>query len=577
MNQKLFHRGQSKPLRLLPGILIAAIQAFLLFLPTIFPETMMVSVLSGIGLSVFVIVWWGFFSRAAIVERWSAVLLIVVAMLVVSFFLDESIATGNMGLMFLIYGAPAVSILFVLWAVLTCRLSNKLRRITMVVTIVVASGMWGLVRSEGISGIGVSEFTWRWAQTSEEKFLKEAGEKTGTNPASAEFAETGNNWTGFRGPKRDGIVYRTTFSTDWKTTPPTEVWRKPVGPGCSGFAVWGNYLYTQEQLGEYEMVSCYNLFTGEPVWQHQDSARFWDSHAGAGPRGTPALYDGKLLALGGTGILNVLDAKTGELFWSKNIARETTTATPIWAFSGSPLVLDSTIYISLAGTLAAYDLYSGKQAWVNSVGGDCYSSPHYCKLNDVPQILFLNENGITGFQPADGKILWEHNWKGNPILQPALLPNGDILINTGATSGIRRLSLINEGNQWKVTERWTSTDLKPNHNDMLVHNGFIYGIDMFGLICIDAETGARRWKGGRYGGQMLLMADQDVLLIVSEKGDLVLVEANPERFNELARLKAIKGKTWNHPVLAGDLVVVRNAEEMAAFRLPEVNKTRNMH
>lgn len=568
MNKKLNNQDQAKPLRLLPGIIIVAIQAILFFLPGILPETMMVSVLSGIGLSVFVIIWWVFFSRAPIIERWGAVLLIIVAMPVVSFFLDESIATGNMGLMFWIYCAPTVSILFVIWAVLTRRFSNKLRRITMVATILLACAMWLFIRSEGITGIGVSKFTWRWAQTPEDKFLKSAGKETITDTVFAEFTETGNNWTGFRGANRDGIVYGTKFSTDWTTTPPTEVWRKPVGPGCSSFAVWGNYLYTQEQRGEYEMVSCYNLFTGESVWQHQDSARFWDSHAGAGPRGTPALHDGKLYTLGGTGILNVLDARTGKLFWSRNISQETNTTTPIWAFSGSPLVLDSTIYVALAGTLAAYDLHSGEQIWMHSAGGDCYSSPHYCKINGVPQILFLNEDGIAGFAPSNGKILWQHNWKGNPILQPALLPNGDILINTSALEGIRRLSLTNEGEKWNVTERWTSTDLKPNHNDILVHKGFIYGIDMFGLICIDTETGTRRWKGGRYGGQMLLLADQDLLLIVSEKGNLMLVEANPEKFNELARFRAIEGKTWNHPILSGNLVVVRNAETMAAFRLP---------
>jgi hypothetical protein len=184
----------------------------------------------------------------------------------------------------------------------------------------------------------------------------------------------------------------------------------------------------------------------------------------------------------------------------------------------------------------------------------------------------LSAPGAVSVSPADGKLLWEHTWEGGAIVQPALTADGGILINAmSAMGGIatRRLAVAHGAGGWTVEERWTSIGLKPYFNDFVVHGGHAFGFDGRILACIDLTDGKRKWKGGRYGnGQLVLLPGQDLLLVLSEQGELALVRATPDQFTELARFPAIKGKTWNHPVLVGDLLLVRNGEEMAAFRLP---------
>src|SRR4029079_11158823 len=137
-----------------------------------------------------------------------------------------------------------------------------------------------------------------------------------------------------------------------------------------------------------------------------------------------------------------------------------------------------------------------------------------------------------------------------------------------AEMGVRRIAVAHGPGGWTAEERWTSVGLKPYFNDVVVQEGHAVGFDGSLLACIDLADGKRTWKGGRYGhGQVILLAEQGLLLVVSEKGELALVAATPEQFRELARFPAIEGKTWNHPVLVGEVLVVRNDQEMAAFRL----------
>ncbi len=613
-----------KPLRLWPGVV-----AVVLLLLVRFGLKIIVPGIKGFGLAVqggllgalAVVVWWAFFSRAPRSERWGGVVLMIAAL-----FATWHIKHESMGPVWLVgYAIPVLCLALVVGAAASRRLLDGPRRATMAATILLACGVWALVRADGISGDHVMEFGWRWAASPEERLLAkagdqpidsaqgrpaappsaptaetpkerpmvqagdeqaarpaattaakisservvtQAGDQPVAHPAVPASAKTEAGWPGFRGPERDGISRGVRIETNWSASPPVELWRRPIGPGWSSFAVRGDLLYTQEQRGDDEVVTCYNATTGEPVWTHRDAARFFEANAGAGPRGTPTLSDGRVYTLGATGILNALDADNGAVVWSRNAASDTSTKVPDWGFSSSPLVVDDVVIVAVAGQLVAYDLATGDPRWFGPAGGDGYSSPHLMTIDGVAQILLLSEAGATSVAPSDGTVLWEHPWLGGPIVQPALTADGDILISASATSGTRRIAVAHSPGGWSVEERWTSAGLKPYFNDFVVHQGHAFGFDGRIIACIDLANGTRKWKGGRYGsGQLVLLPDQGLLLVLSEEGELALVGAAADQFRELARVPAIEGKTWNHPVLAGDRLLVRNGQEMAAFRL----------
>jgi outer membrane protein assembly factor BamB len=612
------------PLRLWPAVVIAIVLVVVRYVvPLIGTDAEIfsmpvpiVGILGGMLCTLAIVVWWLLFSRAPWSERVGAIVLMAVAVLATSRFVHESIAGGMMGALLYIYSIPLLGLALVVWAAATRGLSDGARRAALPLAIVLACVPWMLVRTAGSLGAG-SEFYWRWTPTPEQRLLAEANERAPepapakpeavppsppavdtpavdtpkeppatkegdkppvpavakTEPAPPAAAGSAPEWPGFRGRDRDGVIRGVRIDTNWSQSPPVAMWRRPIGPGWSSFAVHGDLLYTQEQRGEDEIVACYKVSTGEPVWRHRDPVRFWESNGGAGPRGTPTLRDGRVYALGATGILNALNAASGAVLWSRNAATDAAVELPVWAFASSPLVTDDVVIVALSGRLVAYDARTGAARWLGPVGGAGYSSPHLVTIDGVTQVLLLRGSRTISVAPADGALLWEHTWEpGVGIVQPALAPGGDVLITIGDAMGgvgIRRVAAAKGAAGWSVTERWTSRGLKPYFNDFVVHNGHAYGFDGSILACIDLEDGARKWKGGRYGnGQLVLLPEQDLLLVLSEEGELALVKAAPDGFTEVARFKAIEGKTWNHPAVAGNVLLVRNGEEMAAFRLP---------
>ena len=565
-------KATQKPMRLKTGVVLLLVQWLLFFIfPKAVPSLAAFGVLGGVLGGLAILIWWLFFSRAPRLDRWGGLVVVILAVILTPYLLDETLAGAGQGFLFYMLVFPGLGLAIVAGTVIGRRFSPGLRRFFLAALILLACGFWATLRMGGLDNSFNPDFSWRWIASPEERLLAQIGDAGTLTESETALAETAPEWPGFRGPNRDGIVHGVSIGTDWAANPPVALWRRPVGPGWSSFSVHGNLIYTQEQLGEEEAVTCYDIATGEPVWRHTDPARFWEANGGAGPRGTPTLHKGRVYTLGGTGIVNALNAADGSVIWSRNDAKETDTQVPIWGFSGSPLVVDDAVVVALSGALIAYDREIGAIRWVHALPGDSYSSPQLLTLAEVPQIVFQNKAGATAYDPVDGKKLWAYAWEGYPIVQPALTDNGDVLVSVDERSGVRRLSVVPADTGWTVSEVWSTARVRPYFNDSALHQGYIYGFDGVSLACVDLSNGERMWKGGRYGrGQFILLADQDLILVLSEKGELALVQAVPGGFTELAKIPGIEGKTWNHPVLVGDVLLVRNAQEMAAFRMPPV-------
>ena len=365
------------------------------------------------------------------------------------------------------------------------------------------------------------------------------------------------------------------LSTDWIARPPRLLWRQPIGEAWSGFAVVGDRAVTLEQHGPEERVTCYELATGRLLWSHGDRVRWEDPLGGPGPRATPAIAGGRVYALGGTGLLNVLDLATGKRIWSTDILEDAAASIPTYGVSASPLVLGDVVIVVAGGaggrSLVAYDRETGEQAWAGGDAPAAYSSPFLAELNGRPQLLVLNGTALSAHDPSDGTVLWTQDWPGQTqrVAQPVLLPGDRVFVSTGYGIGGKLFHIVDDGGALRSETVWENLNLKAKFSNVVHRGGYLYGLDDGILVSIDLADGRRAWKRGRYGHGQILLAG-DILVVLSERGEVALVDASPEAFRELARAKAIDGKTWNHPALAGRYLLVRNDREAACLELPEV-------
>jgi outer membrane protein assembly factor BamB len=478
--------------------------------------------------------------------------------------------------------APAVAgatLLIVAWLILTARARWATRGKMLVAFGLVLGGLFALVRVDETTGDVVPKLAWRWTPKADMALAAEFGDLVG---GRADLQKTTpDDYPEFLGPRRRAVVAGSQLAREWERSPPREIWRRPIGAAWSSFAIVGDYAVTQEQRGNNELVVCYELDTGKPVWYHADMNRFDETLAGVGPRATPTVVDGRVYTLGALGILNCLDGATGECLWSRDIATENDAdqlpIKPEWGRSCSPLVVGDVVVVSAGGpddrSLVAYDKNSGALAWHAGDDPCSYSSPHLATLAGREQIVIINRQSVVGHDPADGKVLWRYKWpQPNPkCAQPLVTGDDTVLVSAGygLGSALLRIAQGRDG-QFSVEEKWSEKNLRNLRSkfaDMILLDGFVYSLDDGILACLEADTGKRRWKQGRFGhGQLLLVGD--LLLVLSEAGELALVEPNPKSFSELGRITVLSGKTWNTPAIAGRKLLVRNHEEAACYDLP---------
>lgn len=463
--------------------------------------------------------------------------------------------------------AVVLGLLFsLLWAMFFSRFTWKRKFKILGVTAIIVLASIGLFRIRGFDGnfIPIPEFRWQGAVSS----------AAATARADTTGWYSDHDYPRFLGSRGDAIIRGVALKTDWETSKPKLVWKQPIGEGWSGFALTGKYAIVQEQRNEAELISCYEIATGKKVWEHADEERFESTVAGNGPRATPAIVADRVFTTGSTGLLNCLDLKSGREIWSKNVIKENDAVVTTWGFSRSPIPMDSLILVSAGGnnenSLIAYDQASGDVIWSGGDDAASYSSPVVANLAGIRQVVVLNRAVVTGHSAQDGAVLWRFPFtEGKPpcISQPLAIGNDQIFVSVGYGEGCGLYKIRKSAGGYTADEIWKTPRLKSKFSNVIHYGEYLYGLDDGTLVCLDLQDGQRKWKKGRYGhGQLLLFGDN--LLILSEKGELVIVKASPEAHQELARIEALDGKTWNTPAFSTPYLLMRNDREAACYKLP---------
>jgi outer membrane protein assembly factor BamB len=426
-----------------------------------------------------------------------------------------------------------------------------------------------MVRKDGHMGDFLPQLAWRWQPKPGESVAPLVVAAGGDRALRFTTDEAGDA-PRFLGRQGTALDPAPQVPAGWEAKPPKELWRREVGLGWSGFVVAGDYAVTQEQRGDEEVTVAYGKRTGQPLWVHAEKARFSEAMGGDGPRATPTAHEGNVYALGATGVLVCLEGATGKLRWRRDTLAEAGHANLMWAKSCSPLIAGDKVVVTLGKgpqCLAAYRLVDGEPVWRSGPGEASYGSPVLVGTPAGSQILCVFSDRACGFDPATGKELWSwtEGFRGAPanVANPVFLPPNRVLVGIGY--GVGSTMLQTEAGKPPVI-LWESLRMKPKFTNFVVRGNRAWALDEGRLACLDLDTGKSLWRGSSYGhGQML--GAGGVLIVQSERGEVVVAAADDQEERVLARIPALSSKTWNQPCLAGTLLLVRNDREAICFEL----------
>jgi len=390
------------------------------------------------------------------------------------------------------------------------------------------------------------------------------------------------DWPQWRGPNRDGVSAEKGWMTKWPEKGPKVLWKAYVHGGYSSFAVVGGRVYTMGNAldkpgpdGKYkkdeegralgrEIVCCLDAETGNVLWKHSYPA------PAEGTQSTPAVYDGRVYTLGRFGQICCLDAADGRPIWSKNLLSDFGgKLRPYSGYACSPLVVQNVVIVGGGGEaqVLALDRKTGHLAWKSGPGaGAAESSPVPYDAGGKPGVVMLTPKVALGLNAVSGDELWRYPWKGGGYTIPTPLVHGDrVLLSVFPRDG---LSLMLQLTSSGPKEVWKTKGMGLLFHSGVLVDGHVYGpysnsgeADTTLLQCVSWDTGEVKWTHAGFGFSPLVAADGKLILITDD-GELVVAEASPKAYKELARAKVFpsKSKSWVCPVLCGGRIYCRGGE-----------------
>jgi len=383
----------------------------------------------------------------------------------------------------------------------------------------------------------------------------------------------GYDWPQFRGMHRDGVSPETGLNFAWADSGPKEVWRRPLGDGYSAISVVGDRLYTMyaadHEGAPTEFAAAFDAATGDELWRVALGARK-DTEFGNGPSSTPSVDGDTVYVLASEGEFAALATADGAVRWQMNLTEAFGSEVPTFGFSTSPLVDGDLLLVEGGGkegkSYAGLDKKSGKVKWTLGETPAGYNSPLLVNMNGMKRYVYVVQGKLMCIDEK-GKEIWSHEWpQGETHAMPIFVPPNKIYASGAEGVGAQLLSVKESGKKAEVAEVWKNNFMRNHFSSAILHENHIYGFDNATLKSVAVEDSKMAW-GKRGLGKGSLIFAEGHLLVLSDRGKLLAVEATPDGYVEKSSVQALDGLCWTAPTLANGRLYLRNHEEMVAYDL----------
>jgi outer membrane protein assembly factor BamB len=382
------------------------------------------------------------------------------------------------------------------------------------------------------------------------------------------------DWPQWRGINRDSKVTGFKAPAAW----PAELkqaWKVTVGFSDATPVLSANKIYLNTRQGDQEVILCLDAATGKELWKNSYAAMAVTGPSASqhpGPRGTPAVSNGKIVTFGASGILSCLDASTGKLVWRKE---NPTNAFPAFFTGTSPLIVDGMCIIHIGkkddGQVIAYDLNSGNEKWKWSGDGPSYSSPSVMTIEGKKLLIVITEKNIISLSLAEGKLLWQIATPVQQRYYNCVSPyiDGQSIYLTGQGTGTKAIKVEKSGNEYVTKDLWSNTEVGAKWNTPILKDGFLYGFtDQKRIYCLNATTGQTAWIDNAVSSDFSTIVDcGSVIIGLASTDNLLVLKPDGKAYSEIVKYKVSDTPIYSYPVISGNNIYIKDAETLIKYGL----------